>query len=75
MRVLLHNVTESLATALISRIRAGDRLSPIAVSVRNEEPRSRERLRSYPEPMDDLLKKYVTDPAIAENEAAVPRNV
>lgn len=59
--VLLHYVHKALANALDSRMCVEDRHTSIAASVRDQEPRSRNLLRSYPEVVNYMLEKFATD--------------
>lgn len=61
MWALPHPVNEMLENELNGRMYVKDRLSPFVASVRNEETRSRKLLRSHPEAVNYLLKKFATD--------------
>lgn len=72
MWVLPHYVKNTLANGFNSPICAKNRSTPLVASVRSE-PRSRKLLRCCPEDVNYLLRKYATDQAIAENDAAILR--
>lgn len=71
MLVLSHYVKEILANSLNSRMCAENRLPPFVAFVSNKEMRRGKLLRSYPQIVDYLFKKYKTDKAIVENDVAI----
>lgn len=71
MLVLPQYVNETIASALDSRMVAKDKFTPITVSVRNYDTRSRKLHCPCPEVANYLLKKFPSDQAIAEADAAI----
>lgn len=69
--VLPQQLNETLANVLNSHLRATDKSYPVAASVRKVENRSCNLVRSYPEVVNHLLKKFGTDHVNAEFEAAI----
>lgn len=62
-----------MANALNSRMCVEDNSTATTALVHNNDVRLRKILRSYPETVNYLLKKFATDEATAEFEAAILR--
>lgn len=73
MWVLPHFVKETIANALNSRMCAEDRTAPLVATVRHDKIRHQKLLRSYPEVVNYLLKKFATGAEIAEYDATILR--
>lgn len=73
MSLLPHFVHEMPADALNSRLYAKNCLTSLAATLRKQELRSQKILWSYPEMITYLQKTFVTDQAIAEYRASIPR--
>lgn len=71
--MLPNYVHQTLANALINRTCEEDRTTSIINPVSSYDTRSGKSFRSYPEAVKFLLKKYVTDQAIVEYDAAILR--
>lgn len=75
MCMLPHCVHERLSNGLNSHMFAEDRTALITSSVHNNDTRSCKLLRSYPEVVVYILKKYATDRALVEYDASSLRHV
>lgn len=71
----IHYDHETPANALKSRMCAEDRTAPIMASVRKIDSRSRKLIWCCLEVVNNLLKRYATDQAIVEYDAAILRYV
>lgn len=71
MWVLPYWIHATLAKDLNSRLCAEVRTASIIASVRNNDTREREFLRSYPEVVNYLLKQYAAGQAMAGYDTAI----